>query len=107
RNRLCLPAIPRRLRLYQGQRHRAHRARCAGRIDRRRCHRGDARGSRQAHPPGPAVSAAMADKTRYWEDIEIGTVTQLGKATMTKEEIIDFARKFDPQPFHIDEEAAK
>jgi len=49
----------------------------------------------------------MADKTRYWEDIEIGTVTQLGRATMTKEEIIDFARKFDPQPFHIDEEAAK
>lgn len=44
---------------------------------------------------------------RYWEDIEIGTVTELGKVTMTKDEIIAFATRFDPQPFHIDEDAAK
>lgn len=49
----------------------------------------------------------MNDKTRYWEDIEIGTITQLGRVTLTKEDIIDFARRFDPQPFHIDEEAAR
>ena len=49
----------------------------------------------------------MTDSTKYWEDIEIGTVTQLGKVTMTKDEIIDFARRFDPQPFHIDEDAAR
>ncbi len=49
----------------------------------------------------------MAGVTRYWEDYEIGAVFELGAKTMTKEEIVDFASKYDPQPFHIDEEAAK
>ena len=49
----------------------------------------------------------MAGPVRYWDDYEIGTVTELGSKKMTKEEIIDFATKFDPQPFHIDEQAAK
>jgi acyl dehydratase len=39
--------------------------------------------------------------------VEIGTRAELGSYTFTAEEIIRFARKFDPQPFHIDEEAAK
>ncbi|ENR91395.1 hypothetical protein C043_01407 [Brucella abortus 80/101] len=37
----------------------------------------------------------------------IGEERVLGTYTFTAEEIIAFARKFDPQPFHIDEEAAK
>ena len=49
----------------------------------------------------------MAPPTRYWEDYELGAVYDMGSKTMTKEEIIDFATKFDPQPFHLDEEAAK
>lgn len=49
----------------------------------------------------------MAPPTRYWEDYELGAVYDMGSKTMTKEEIIDFAAKFDPQPFHLDEEAAK
>ena len=43
----------------------------------------------------------------YWEDFPVGSVREFGRITLTKEEIIDFATKFDPQPFHLDEEAAK
>lgn len=42
----------------------------------------------------------------YFEDIEPGDVTELGETTVTREEIISFAEQFDPQPFHVDEEAA-
>ncbi len=44
---------------------------------------------------------------RYLEDYVVGETTETGPITVTEEEIIDFARKFDPQPFHIDPEAAK
>jgi acyl dehydratase len=44
---------------------------------------------------------------RYYEDIEIGEVEEYGKYDVTKEEIKEFARKYDPRPFHLDEEAAK
>jgi acyl dehydratase len=43
----------------------------------------------------------------YWEDLAAGSVRDLGTVTLTALEIKDFARKFDPQPFHVDEEAAK
>ena len=49
----------------------------------------------------------MAPPTRYWEDYELGAVYDIGSKTMTKEEMIDFASKFDPQPFHLDEEAGR
>ncbi len=44
---------------------------------------------------------------RYWEDIKAGEVVELGSRTLTKEAIMAFAREFDPQPFHADEDAAK
>jgi acyl dehydratase len=44
---------------------------------------------------------------QYWEDIEIGTRRELGSYTFTQDEIVAFARKYDPQPFHIDPIAAK
>jgi acyl dehydratase len=45
---------------------------------------------------------------RYFEDIEIGAETHFGSYEVTREEVLDFARKYDPQPFHLsDEEAAK
>lgn len=44
---------------------------------------------------------------RYWEDIKAGEVIELGSCTATKEAMVAFAREFDPQPFHTDEEAAK
>jgi acyl dehydratase len=43
---------------------------------------------------------------RYFEDFQPGTVFELGSHTVTADEIVDFARQFDPQPFHLDEEAA-
>jgi acyl dehydratase len=44
---------------------------------------------------------------RYFEDFEVGRELDCGKKLVTKAEIIAFAREFDPQPFHIDEAAAK
>jgi acyl dehydratase len=44
---------------------------------------------------------------RYFEDFAPGQVIELGRYTITKDEIVAFARQFDPQPFHLDEEAAK
>jgi len=43
----------------------------------------------------------------YWEDFEVGETVELGSRTFTAEAIIAYAREFDPQPFHIDAEAAK
>ncbi|SMG47291.1 MaoC family dehydratase [Paraburkholderia susongensis] len=41
-----------------------------------------------------------------FEDMEVGTTREVGKHTFTREEIVEFAQKFDPQPFHLDEAAA-
>ena len=46
--------------------------------------------------------------TRYFEDFRVGDTYELGEtAQITAEEIIAFARQFDPQPFHLDAEQAK
>jgi acyl dehydratase len=45
--------------------------------------------------------------SRYYEDFEEGAVLTYGPRTMTREEIIAFAAEYDPQPMHLDEEAAK
>ena len=45
--------------------------------------------------------------TIYFEDIEVGARRELGSYTFTADEIKRFAAQFDPQPFHLDEEAAK
>jgi acyl dehydratase len=49
----------------------------------------------------------MAMIKYYWEDMQVGHVQQLGTLSPTREEIIAFATQFDPQPFHLDDEAAK
>ena len=43
----------------------------------------------------------------YWEDFKVGEVHQIGEKRVDKDEIIAFAKQFDPQPFHVDEAAAK
>jgi hypothetical protein len=45
--------------------------------------------------------------TIYWEDLEPGSTMELGSVTPTAQEIMHFARQFDPQPFHLDEAAGK
>jgi acyl dehydratase len=42
----------------------------------------------------------------FLEDFEAGQVYQLGGWTFSEAEIIDFAEKYDPQPFHVDPKAA-
>ena len=44
----------------------------------------------------------------YFEDLEVGSETYFGSYEVTREEVLEFAHKYDPQPFHLsDEEAAK
>ena len=43
----------------------------------------------------------------YYEDFEPDAIQRFGKREITREEIIAFARDYDFQPFHLDEEAAK
>jgi len=42
----------------------------------------------------------------YFEDLEVGNETSFGSCEVTREEVLDFARKYDPQPFHLSDEAA-
>ncbi len=44
--------------------------------------------------------------TIYFEDFTAGSVIELGSVVMTEDEIIEFATKYDPQPFHTDPVAA-
>lgn len=43
---------------------------------------------------------------QYFEDLEIGRKVSFGSYAVTREEVLEFARKYDPQPFHLDDEAA-
>ena len=43
---------------------------------------------------------------RYGEDFAVGETTELGTVGVTRDEIVEFARRYDPQPFHVDEAAA-
>ena len=45
--------------------------------------------------------------TTYLEDFVVGHVYELGAVDVTEDEIIEFATRFDPQPFHVDREAAQ
>jgi acyl dehydratase len=54
-----------------------------------------------AVPPGPPPPDA------YFEDRRIGEIAELGSHTFGRDGIIAFARAYDPQPFHLDEAAAK
>jgi acyl dehydratase len=45
-------------------------------------------------------------ETLYFEDVRVGETTTVGDYKLTKKEIISFATKWDPQPYHIDKKAA-
>ena len=44
---------------------------------------------------------------RYFEDFKVGDVYEFGDHVMREDDIVRFAREFDPQPFHVDKDAAK
>ena len=43
---------------------------------------------------------------RYWEDFAVGETTSVGTVDVSRDEIVEFAQRYDPQTFHIDEDAA-
>ncbi len=51
----------------------------------------------------PSTPARAARWT--WEDFPVGQVRDCGTVTVDRDAIVDFARRFDPQPFHLDEQA--
>ena len=48
----------------------------------------------------------MAELKWYFEDFAPGRVITVGSRALSEEEIVAFARQFDPQPFHVDRDAA-
>lgn len=43
----------------------------------------------------------------YWEDFPAGSAREFPPRSLERNDILDFARRFDPQPFHIDEASAR
>jgi acyl dehydratase len=52
-------------------------------------------------PMNPATSHRL-----FWEDFPVGHVMDFGGMPVSREAVLEFARQFDPQPFHLDDEAA-
>ena len=38
----------------------------------------------------------------YYEDLEVGSTSKFGRYDVTRDEVMEFARKYDPQPFHLE-----
>ena len=49
----------------------------------------------------------MTDPEVYFEDLPAGRRIALGSVVVDRDEMLAFNRRFDPQPFHVDEDAAK
>ena len=66
---------------------------------------------RAASPPPlagvPVIKSEGKPIAAYLEDIEIGTMLELGSEHFTRESVIEFATLYDPQPFHLNDEAAR
>ena len=58
-------------------------------------------------PPPDTPSTAPPAPRYFWEDFPVGQVREFGATAVTREATIAFASQFDPQPFHLDEEAAR
>jgi acyl dehydratase len=43
----------------------------------------------------------------YFEDLSVGDVETFGSYDVTEAELLEFAERYDPQPFHVDPEAAE
>ena len=43
----------------------------------------------------------------FWEDFKTGERKNIGSVVVDKNEVIEFATRYDPQPFHVDEDAAE
>lgn len=69
-----------------------------------------ARPAPTASVPDSTGTAAAADtatsRTLYAADLPVGTVIELGEYTLNRDDIVSFARQWDPQPFHLDHPSA-
>ncbi len=54
----------------------------------------------------PSAPCCGADRMRYFEDIAVGETARFGDYPVERDEVIAFAERFDPQPFHLSDEAA-
>jgi acyl dehydratase len=54
----------------------------------------------------PAAAAPRPEPTLFWEDFPAGQHREFGAVPVTREAVLAFASQFDPQPFHLDDEAA-
>jgi acyl dehydratase len=54
----------------------------------------------------PAPAASPRTIRYYWEDFAIGAVREFGRCEVTREAMLEFAARYDPQPFHLDDAAA-
>jgi len=61
---------------------------------------------RPLHESPLEAPAEAPEPARFFEELEIGRCHELGSFVFTPDEIVAFARSFDPQPFHMDEAAA-
>ena len=52
-------------------------------------------------------SPADSPSVWYWEDFREGEVREFGETQVKREDIVRFASEFDPQPFHVDDDAAR
>ena len=52
------------------------------------------------------MTADSPPASRFWEDISAGERFVTGQLGISEEEILSFAREFDPQPYHLDRDAA-
>ena len=68
-------------------------------------------GATSSPDAGPVNSTAAPPSSPpellHWEDFPVGQVRHFGAMPVTREAVLAFASQFDPQPFHLDEEAAK
>lgn len=55
----------------------------------------------------PQTRFAKPREDRYFEDYVAGSVHELGHFTMERDELVAFAKRYDPQPFHVDETLAE
>jgi acyl dehydratase len=53
-----------------------------------------------------SASPASRPIRHYFEDFEVGRVREFGRCEVTREAVLEFAARFDPQPFHLDDAAA-
>src|SRR3954453_11344005 len=67
------------------------------------CHARSLSGGRTYAKPWPPP---WARPMLFFEDLEVGAETEYGSYDVTREEMLEFARKYDPQPFHLSDEAA-